>query len=215
LKDRKRELDRPLVLATRNQGKISEFRELLSGFNLDIRSLNDFGPIPTVEEDGDTFEDNAYKKAHFTAKVLGFPALADDSGLVVPALGGEPGVRSARYGGDGANDFQNNLKLLKAMEGVTNRMAVFQCVIAIAVPRGPALIYEGKCEGEITEKMEGNQGFGYDPVFCYPSLKKTFAQMSIEEKNQVSHRGRAMAELRKEFDKVLIWLGQRLAEEPF
>lgn len=215
MKDGKQGIDRPLILATRNEGKISEFRELLSGFEVEIRSLNDFGPIPAVEEDGDTFEENAYKKAHFTAKVLGFPALADDSGLVVPALGGEPGVRSARYGGDEANDLKNNLKLLKAMGGVTNRVAVFQCVIAIAVPRGPALIYEGKCEGEITDKMKGNQGFGYDPVFYYPSLQKTFAQMSIEEKNQVSHRGKAMAELRREFDKVLIWLGQRLAEEPF
>ena len=215
MKDGKQGIDRPLILATRNEGKISEFRELLSGFEVEIRSLNDFGPIPAVEEDGDTFEENAYKKAHFTAKVLGFPALADDSGLVVPALGGEPGVRSARYGGDEANDLKNNSKLLKAMEGVTNRVAVFQCVIAIAVPRGPALIYEGKCEGEITDKMKGNQGFGYDPVFYYPSLQKTFAQMSIEEKNQVSHRGKAMAELRREFDKVLIWLGQRLAEEPF
>ena len=215
MKEGKQGIDRPLILATRNQGKISEFKELLSGFDVDIRSLNDFGPIPAVEEDGETFEENAYKKAHFTAKVLGFPALADDSGLVVPALGGDPGVRSARYGGDEANDLKNNLKLLKALEGVTNRMAVFQCVIAIAVPRGPALIYEGKCEGEIADKMVGNQGFGYDPLFYYPSLKKTFAQMSIEEKNRVSHRGKAMAELRREFDKVLIWLRQRLAEEPF
>ena len=215
MEERKQGLDRPLILATRNEGKISEFKELLSGSEVEIRSLNDFGPIPAVEEDGETFEENAYKKAHFTAKVLGFPALADDSGLVVPALGGEPGVRSARYGGDEANDLRNNLKLLKAMEGVTNRMAVFQCVIAIAVPRGPALIYEGKCEGEITDKMLGDQGFGYDPLFFYPALKKTFGQMSIEEKNRVSHRGKAMAELRQEFDKVLIWLRQRLAEEPF
>ena len=215
MEERKQGLDRPLILATRNQGKISEFEELLSGFDVDIRSLNDFGPIPAVEEDGETFEENAYKKAHFTAKVLGFPALADDSGLVVPALGGEPGVRSARYGGEEANDLRNNVKLLKAMEGVTNRMALFQCVIAIAVPRGPALIYEGKCEGKIADKMQGDQGFGYDPLFFYPALKKTFAQMSIEEKNRVSHRGKAMAELRQEFDKVLIWLRQRLEEEPF
>ena len=210
-----RGLGRPLVLATRNQGKISEFRELLSGFDVEIRSLHDLGPLPAVEEDGKSFEENAYKKAHFTAKVLGYPALADDSGLVVPALGGDPGVRSARYGGEETDDVKNNRKLLKAMEGLTSRRALFHCVIAIAVPRGPALLYEGKCEGEITEKMEGDQGFGYDPVFFYPPLKKTFAQMSIEEKNQVSHRGKAMAELRKEFDKVLIWLGQRLAEEPF
>jgi len=215
MKDRKAALDRPLILATRNLGKISEFRELLSGFDVEIMSLNDFGPIPPVEEDGETFEENAYKKAHFTAKVLGFPALADDSGLVVPALGGDPGVRSARYAGDGADDLENNRKLLKTMEGIAKRTALFQCVIAIAVPRGPALVYEGKCQGEITEKMEGDRGFGYDPVFYYPPLKKTFAQMSIEEKNRVSHRGKAMAELREEFDKVLLWLKQRLSEEPF
>ena len=207
-------LDRPLVLATRNEGKIAEFRELLSGFEMEIRSLNDFGPIPEAVEDGATFEENAYKKAHFTAKVLGVPALADDSGLVVPALGGDPGVRSARYAGDGADDLSNNLKLLKAMDGIVNRKAAFECVIAIAVPRGPALIYEGRCEGEILENMEGDRGFGYDPLFYYPPLKKTFGQMSLEEKNGVSHRGMAMAALREEFDKVMIWLAQRLSEEP-
>jgi len=215
MKDRKPALDRPLILATRNRGKISEFRELLSGFDVEFRGLDDFGPTPTIEEDGETFEENAYKKAHFTARVLGFPALADDSGLAVPALGGDPGVRSARYAGDGADDLENNRKLLKAMEGVAARKAVFQCVIAIAVPRGPALIYEGQCEGEITEKMLGDRGFGYDPVFYYPALEKTFAQMSLEEKNMVSHRGKAMSELREEFGKVLIWLRQRLSEEQF
>jgi XTP/dITP diphosphohydrolase len=215
LKDKKRKLDLPLVLATRNQGKVLEFRKLLSGFDVELRSLDDFGPIPGVEENGETFEENAFKKAHFTAKVLGFPALADDSGLEVSALGGQPGVRSARYGGEGRDDLRNNLKLLMAMEGFTDRRALFRCVIAVAVPRGPALIYEGKCKGEITERMEGDHGFGYDPVFYYPPLRKTFAQMTVEEKNEVSHRGKAMAELREEFDKVLIWLRQRLAEEPF
>ena len=214
MKDKQHGLERPLVLATRNRGKISEFRELLSGFDIEIKGLEEFGPIPPVVEDGADFEENAYKKALFTAKVLGFPALADDSGLVVPALGGDPGVRSARYAGNGADDRKNNLKLLKAMEGVKNRKADFECVIAVAVPRGPALIYEGKCEGEIAETLTGDQGFGYDPVFYYPPLKKTFAQMSLEEKNRVSHRGKAMAELREEFDRILIWLRQRLAEEP-
>jgi XTP/dITP diphosphohydrolase len=214
LKDKAHKINRPLVLATRNQGKVAEFMELLSGFDMEIRSLNDFGPIPEAVEDGATFEENAYKKAHFTARVLGFPALADDSGLVVPALGGDPGVRSARYAGDGADDLKNNLKLLKAMEGVADRKGAFECVIAIAVPRGPALIYEGRCEGEILESMAGEQGFGYDPLFYYPPLKKTFGQMSLEEKNRVSHRGRAMAELREEFDKIVTWLDQRLSEEP-
>ncbi len=208
-------IDRPLVLATRNKGKIAEFKTLLSGFPIEMKSLNDFGPIPEVVEDGKTFEDNAYKKAHFTAKVLGFPALADDSGLVVEALGGQPGVFSARYAGEGAGDEANILKLLKAMEGVSDRRAAFECIIAIAVPRGPALIYGGRCEGEIARGRTGKNGFGYDPVFFYQPLAKTFAEMSQEEKNRASHRGKAMAKLLNEFDKVLIWLAQRLAEEPF
>ncbi|MDY7038466.1 MAG: XTP/dITP diphosphatase [Thermodesulfobacteriota bacterium] len=207
-------LDRPLVLATRNQGKISEFERLLAGFDIEIKSLKDFGNIPPVLEDGKTFDDNAYKKAHFTAKALGFPALSDDSGLMVDALGGDPGVHSARYSGERATDEDNNRKLLKAMQGVNNRKAVFMCVIIIAVPGGPALTYEGMCEGEIAREPQGDNGFGYDPLFYYPPLKKTFAQISQEEKNRISHRGKAMAELRSEFDKVLIWLDHRLSEEP-
>jgi XTP/dITP diphosphohydrolase len=208
-------IERPLVLATRNEGKISEFKDLIAGFGIEIKSLKDFGPIPLVEEDGATFEDNAYKKASFTAKVLGVPALADDSGLMVGALGGMPGVRSARYAGEGATDRENNHKLLEVMKDVEERDASFMCIIAIAVPAGPALIYEGRCDGHITREPMGENGFGYDPVFYFPPLKKTFAQMGSEEKNHVSHRGKAMAELRSEFDKVLIWLRQRLAEEPF
>jgi XTP/dITP diphosphohydrolase len=208
-------IERPLVLATRNEGKISEFKDLIAGFDIEIKSLKDFGPIPMVEEDGATFEDNAYKKASFTAKVLGVPALADDSGLMVGALGGMPGVRSARYAGEGATDRENNHKLLEVMKDVEERDASFMCIIAIAVPAGPALIYEGRCDGHITREPMGENGFGYDPVFYFPPLKKTFAQMGSEEKNHVSHRGKAMAELRSEFDKVLIWLRQRLAEEPF
>ena len=208
-------IDRPVVLATRNSGKIAEFKTLFSGFPVQIKSLNDFGPIPEAVEDGKTFEDNAYKKAYFTARVLGFPALADDSGLVVEALGGQPGVFSARYAGEGAGDEANIRKLLKAMEGVTDRRAAFECVIAIAVPRGPALLYSGRCEGEIARDPSGKNGFGYDPVFFYPALGKSFAEMSQEEKNRVSHRGKATAQLLDEFDKVLVWLEQRIAEEPF
>jgi XTP/dITP diphosphohydrolase len=208
-------LERPLVLATRNEGKISEFKDLIASFGIEIKSLKDFGPIPLVEEDGATFEDNAYKKASFTAKVLGLPALADDSGLMVEALGGMPGVRSARYAGEGATDRENNHKLLEVMKDVEEREASFMCIIAIAVPAGPALIYEGRCDGQITREPMGENGFGYDPLFYFPPLKKTFAQMKSEEKNRVSHRGKAMAELRSEFNKVLIWLRQRLAEEPF
>jgi XTP/dITP diphosphohydrolase len=208
-------IDRPLVIATRNKGKIEEFKAFFSDFPIRMKSLNDFGPIPEPLEDGKTFEDNAYKKAHFTARVLGFPALADDSGLLVEALGGQPGVLSARYAGEGAGDEANIRKLLKAMEAVNDRRAAFECVIAIAVPRGPALIYEGRCEGEITRNPSGRSGFGYDPVFYYQPLGKTFAEMNQEEKNRVSHRGKAMAMLLAESDKVLKWLKQRIAEEPF
>jgi len=208
-------LDRPLVLATKNRGKVSEFQELFKGFDLEIKSLNDFGSIPPVIEDGETFEDNSVKKAQFTAKVLGLPAIADDSGLTVKALGGRPGVLSARYAGEGATDESNNSKLLNAMKGIEQREATFICVLAIAVPQGPALIYGGTCEGLITQEISGTQGFGYDPIFYYPPLNKTFAQMSGAEKNGVSHRGRAMVELKGELDKALIWVRQRLAEEPF
>jgi XTP/dITP diphosphohydrolase len=207
-------IDRPLVLGTRNEGKISEFRELFSSFEIEIRSLNDFGPIPKVEEDGETFEDNAVKKARFTARVLGLPALADDSGLMVKALGGMPGVHSSRYAGENAGDEANNLKLLKEMEGLSDREASFVCVIAIVVPTGAALVYEGVCDGVIAQRLTGCQGFGYDPLFYYPSLRKTFAEMSLAEKNCVSHRARAMTALKNEFDDVLIWLRQRIEEEP-
>ena len=202
-----------IVLATTNANKVKEFKEMVKDFPVEIRSLADFGPIPEVIEDGETFDDNAYKKAHQTARVLGLPCIADDSGLVVEALDGAPGVYSARYAGEDATDDQNCEKLLGAMAGKDNRKAAFQCVLSIAVPSGPALTYEGRCEGVILEEKRGNSGFGYDPVFYHEGLGKTFAEAGMEEKNQVSHRGLAMAELKSEFDKVLKWLEQRLFEE--
>lgn len=204
-----------IILATRNQGKVKEITELLNGYDIEIKSLNDFGPIPTVEETGNTFEDNAYIKAHFTARVLGLPAIADDSGLLVEALDGSPGVYSARYAGEGATDKENNTKLLSKMEGKANRKAHFETALIIAVPRGPALTYIGKVEGEISESPQGNNGFGYDPLFYYPPMSKTFAQMTGEEKNSISHRGKAIKELKGEFEKVMIWLKNRMAEEPY
>ena len=199
-----------LVIATRNPGKTAEIKDLLKDYPVKIKNLDDFGPIPPVEEDGDTFDENAYKKASFAAKVLGIPALADDSGLVVEALGGAPGVFSARYAGKNAGDEQRCKKLIKEMKAKTNRKATFECVISIAVPSGPALTYAARCEGVITEKPAGQNGFGYDPIFYYPPLKKTFSQLSREEKSRVSHRGKALRELRDEFDKVLIWIRQHM-----
>jgi XTP/dITP diphosphohydrolase len=199
-----------LVIATRNKGKTLEIKELLKGFPVEIKNLDDFGPIPHLEEDGDTFDENAYKKASFAARILGLPALADDSGLIVEALDGAPGIHSARYAGEDATDEQRYFKLLDDMKGKSNRNAAFECVISIAVPAGPALTYEARCEGLIATEPAGSNGFGYDPVFFYPPLKKTFAQITREEKNRISHRGKALAELKSEFDKVLIWIRQHM-----
>jgi len=199
-----------LVIATRNRGKVAEIAALLDGFPVTVKNLDDFGPIPPVEEDGDTFDENAYKKASFTARVLGLPALADDSGLVVEALGGAPGVHSARYAGENASDQQRCRKLLDEMANQTDRRAAFECVISIAVPTGPALTYEGRCEGVIADRPAGSNGFGYDSIFFYPPLKKTFAQLSREEKSRVSHRGRALREIQAEFDKILVWIDMHM-----
>lgn len=177
-----------LVIATTNPGKTAEIRDLLGGFPIDIKNLDDFGPIPDVKEDGETFDDNAYIKASFTARILGFPALADDSGLAVEALGGAPGVHSARYAGPAASDAERCSKLLRELAGKSNRRAAFECAISIAVPTGQALTYEGRCEGEIAKAPSGGNGFGYDPVFFYPPLKKTFAEISMAEKSRVRDR---------------------------
>ncbi len=203
----------PLVIATGNPGKITEIQELLTGFPIEIKNLDDFGPIPPVAEDGKTFDENAYKKASFTAKILGIPALADDSGLMVEALSGAPGVLSARYAGENATDAQRVAKLLKEMKDQTHRKAAFECVISIAVPSGPALTYEARCEGLIAEQPVGQNGFGYDPIFFYAPLNKTFGQMTIAEKSQVSHRGKALKELKQELDKVLIWIRRHMPPE--
>ena len=199
-----------LVIATSNKGKTAEIKDLLKGFPVDIKNLNDFGPIPPLKEEGNTFDENAYQKASFAARILGLPALADDSGLLVETLDGAPGVHSARYAGENATDEQRYLKLLDEMQGKSNRNAAFECVISIAVPTGPALTYEARCQGLIMERPAGSNGFGYDPIFFYPPLNKTFAQLTREEKSRVSHRGKAFAELKDEFDKVLIWIRRHM-----
>jgi XTP/dITP diphosphohydrolase len=202
-----------LILATTNKNKVKEFKEMLKDFPIEIRSLADFGPLPEAIEDGATFDENAYKKAIHTARILGFPAIADDSGLAVEALNGAPGVYSARYAGENATDAENVDKLLHKMQGIKNRNAAFHCVLSIAVPSGPALTYEGSCEGILLEERRGESGFGYDPIFYFENLGKTFAECTMEEKNRVSHRGKALADLKTEFPQVLKWLTQRLLEE--
>jgi len=202
-----------LVIATNNENKLAEFREILKDSKIEIKSLADFGPIPEVIEDGATFDDNAYKKANHTARVLGLPAIADDSGLVVDSLDGSPGVYSARYAGENATDGENCAKLLLELNGKKDRKAHFSCVLSIAVPSGPALTYEGRCDGVILQKPKGTSGFGYDPVFYHEPSGKTFAELSMEDKNKVSHRGRALAEVKSELTSIVKWLEQRLFEE--
>jgi len=202
-----------VVIATKNSGKSAEIKGVLKDFPVLLKDLNDFGPLAEPVEDGTTFEENAYKKASFTARVLGLPALADDSGLKVQELAGAPGIHSARYAGLGATDSANNAKLLKALSGKANRKARFCCVLSLAVPSGAALTYEAFCEGLILDSARGDKGFGYDPLFLYPPMGKTFAEMSSEQKLSVSHRGSALRELKNEFERVLRWLHHRQAEE--
>jgi len=205
-------MDNIIVLATSNKNKLKEIQEILKDYPVAIKSLSDFGPMPEAVEDGETFDDNAYKKALHYAKVLGVPCLADDSGLVVDALDGRPGVYSARYSGPEATDWKNCEKLLGEMEGQTNRSAHFVCVLSLATPAGPALTWEGRCNGELIAERRGEAGFGYDPIFFSPDLGKTFAEASMAEKSAISHRGRALADFAAEFSKVQVWLRQRMAE---
>lgn len=205
-------MDNIIVLCTNNQNKRKEMEALLKDSAVVIRSLSDFGPMPEAVEDGETFEENAYKKASHYARMLGLPCLADDSGLSVDALDGRPGVYSARYAGPDATDWDNCEKLLAEMAGKTERQAHFVCVLSLAVPSGPALTWEGRCTGRLLGERQGESGFGYDPLFFSPDLNKTFAEVSMAEKSRVSHRGRALAEFAAEIDKVQLWLRQRMAE---
>lgn len=188
------------VLASTNSGKLADFRRLLAGTPIDLRSL-DATSADAPEETAVTFVENALIKARHASRVSGRPALADDSGLCVAALGDAPGVHSARYAGPGASDHENVERLLQALSGVVGdqRVAVFHCVIvAVGAPDDPApVVASGRWPGRIAERPAGKHGFGYDPVFFDPGLGRTAAELSPAQKNAVSHRGRACAELRR------------------
>jgi XTP/dITP diphosphohydrolase len=183
-----------IVVATGNEGKVREIRDLLQGLPVEWISLKDISSAPEVVEDGDTFEENALKKARALAQVTGLTAIADDSGLCVDALGGRPGVHSARYAGENASDTDKCSLLLSELENEPNekRTARFVCVIAMVTPTGEEKLFRGECEGRIIREMRGRLGFGYDPVFYYEPAAATFAQIDREEKNRVSHRGKAL-----------------------
>jgi len=188
-----------LLLATNNQGKAREYKSLLEGVPFELVTPAQVGIDTEVEEVGKSFEENAVLKATTLAAESGLLSLADDSGLEVEALGGEPGTLSARYAGEGASDADRVSYLLAKLEGVPEgkRQARFKCVIAIATPEGEVELCSGECGGIIALKPVGNRGFGYDPIFYLPELKKTMAELSPEEKNRISHRGRAAAKARE------------------
>jgi XTP/dITP diphosphohydrolase len=181
-----------LVIATRNPHKLAEIRVLFNHPGVELLSVGDFPGIPDVEEDGDTFESNARKKAAAVAAAAGLWAMADDSGLEVDALRGAPGVRSARYAGEPVDYAANNRKLLRELRGAKVRRARFRCVVALAGPDGACRTVEGSCEGMIASAESGHQGFGYDPLFIADGCSHTFAEMDAREKNRISHRSAAL-----------------------
>lgn len=196
-----KQLDR-VIIATSNEGKRKEFEALLSAFGISVLSNKDLDGewIPHVIEDGKTFEENALKKATAYFQRFRLPALADDSGLEVDCLGGEPGVFSARFAGEGSSDQENIQLLLQRLQGVPfeQRSARFTCAIALVTGEEPPLIAKGYCSGYILDEQRGTGGFGYDPVFYVPDHNCTFAEMSREQKNRLSHRYRALQELKQQ-----------------
>lgn len=183
-----------LVLASKNEKKLVEMNDILSHLGIEVCSEAEAGVDLEVEETGTTFEENSLLKAKAVMEASGLPAIADDSGLCVDALNGGPGVYSARYGGEELDDRGRYTLLLNSMRGQTTRAAHFACAIACAFPNGDALTAEGTCSGTIAFAPMGENGFGYDPVFFVPEKSKTFAQLTAEEKAEISHRGRALAE---------------------
>ena len=201
-----------LVLASRNPKKRRELEETLRPIHdrVQVLGLEAVSDLPEVEEDGRTFLENAQKKAIAAAKATRCWALGDDSGLEVDALGGRPGVHSARYGGEPRDQNRNNARLLKELQGIPEgrRTARFRCELALADPEGRIrLTAEGRCEGQILEAPRGEGGFGYDPLFYYPPLKKAFAELTPAQKHGVSHRGRAMRRFLEKLEPLLDSLG--------
>lgn len=193
-----------LLIATNNKGKVREIKEILKGLDMEVFSLADKGIDVDVVEDGTTFEENSMKKASEIFKIANCITVADDSGLEVDALDGAPGVYSARYAGEGATDEEKYTKLLNELKDVPDekRTARFVSVVAVILPDGTKTTLRGECEGIITKEPCGNGGFGYDPVFFVPELNKTFSEVTLEEKNQISHRGKAFKKLREYLEKI-------------
>ncbi len=190
-----------MLIASQNQHKIKEFKSLLKDQNLEIVSLSDLNEFDDVIENGLTFFDNAFLKASYFAKKHNMMTVSDDSGIVIQALDGKPGIYSARYSGKG--DHENNLLVLKEMKGIENRSAYFISSIVLCYPNGEYKSYEGRIYGEILDHERGVNGFGYDSIFFYPPFNQTLAEVSLSEKNKVSHRAKALFSLKEDIDEIL------------
>jgi len=191
------------VLASKNPNKLKEMREILTGLDLEVVSEAEVGVDVEVEETGSTFEENSLLKAKAVCKASGLPAIADDSGLCVTALGGGPGVYSARYGGENLSDKERYQLVLNSLRGQIDRTAKFVCCVCCVFPDGGGIGARGECEGLIVYAPRGEDGFGYDPIFLPSGGKQTFAQMAAEEKNAISHRGKALASFREKLGTYL------------
>jgi XTP/dITP diphosphohydrolase len=190
-----------VFLATGNKKKIDEIKPLLK--NYEVLSIADGIEIPEVIEDRETFEENSQKKALEIAKFLNMVTVADDSGLMVDALDGEPGVYSARYAGENATDELNNEKLIESLKGIGNRKAKFVSVISLAKPNGEVYSFRGEVDGIIIDEPRGKNGFGYDPYFYYVAYGRTFAELDLSEKNGISHRARALSKMKNQINEIL------------
>jgi XTP/dITP diphosphohydrolase len=185
-----------LVVATASAGKMREFARLFAGLGYAVRALGEVSAVSLAPEGETSYAENARAKARLAAEATGAVAVGDDSGLEVAALGGRPGVASARYGGPALTDAERTARLLAELAGVRDRRACFRCVLALVAPWGEEVLVEGVAEGRLTESPRGAGGFGYDPIFLVPELGRTFAELPAEEKDRVSHRGRAAAAAR-------------------
>lgn len=192
-----------LVLASKNQKKLAEMREILSALGVEVVMESDVGVDVDVEETGTTFAENAALKARAVCAASGLPAIADDSGLCVDALNGAPGVYSARYGGGELDDVGRYRLLLGNMRGQTDRRCGFVSAICCVFPNGDEITARGECRGTLAYAPQGENGFGYDPIFFVPEKKKTFAQLTAEEKNEISHRGKALREFKEKLEEYL------------
>lgn len=190
-----------ILIATKNKGKAKDFESIFRPLGYTVKTLHDVAEHMDVEETGSTFEENAILKAEALAKELQTFVIADDSGLEVDALNGEPGIYSARYAGEAKDDNANMDKLIANLEGIegADRSARFVCAIAVAAPGKETVTYRGTCEGEIAKERKGEYGFGYDPIFWLPNREKMMAELTPEQKAEISHRGQAIQKLRKDW----------------